>query len=184
VLAALLTDFGLQDTYVGVVHAVILGICPVARVVDLTHAVPPQDVLTGALALDDAAPYLPEGAVVVAVVDPGVGSERAALAARAGGKYWVGPDNGLLSWQLAPDAEVVRLAEQRYRLPEVSSTFHGRDVFAPAAAHLLRGVPLDELGPRVTSWVGSRRTSSRSTASATWRSTRTRPTCRPTRASR
>jgi S-adenosylmethionine hydrolase len=153
VLAALLTDFGLQDTYVGVLHAVILGICPEARVVDLTHAVPPQDVLAGALALEDAAPYVPEGAAVVAVVDPGVGSERAALAACANDRFWVGPDNGLLSWQLGPDAEVVRLEDPRYRLAAVSNTFHGRDVFAPAAAHLLRGVPLAELGPRVTSWV-------------------------------
>jgi S-adenosylmethionine hydrolase len=153
VLAALLTDFGLRDTYVGVMHAVILGVCPEARVVDLTHAVPPQDILAGALALEDAAPYLPEGAAVVAVVDPGVGSERAALAARSSRRFWVGPDNGLLSWQFGPDAEVVRLEEPRYRLPAVSNTFHGRDVFAPAAAHLLAGVPLAELGRRVTTWV-------------------------------
>lgn len=152
-LAALLTDFGLQDTYVGVMHAVILGICPEARVVDLTHAVPPQDVLAGALALEDAAPYLPPGAAVVAVVDPGVGSDRAALAARSNGRFWIGPDNGLLSWQLGPNAEVVRLENPRYRLPDVSRTFHGRDIFAPAAAYLLRGVPLDELGPPVTSRV-------------------------------
>lgn len=152
-LVALVTDFGRQDTYVGVLHAVILGICPTARVVDLTHDVPPQDVLAGALALEEAAPYLPEGTAVVAVVDPGVGSDRAALAARAGRRCWIGPDNGLLSWHLGPDAEVVRLENPRYRLPEVSQTFHGRDVFAPAAAHLLSGVPLADLGPRVSSWV-------------------------------
>ena len=152
-MIALLTDFGLQDSYVGVVKAVILGICPGASIVDITHAVEPQDVLGGALALEDAAPYLPEGTVVVAVVDPGVGSDRAALAARAGGRFWVGPDNGLLSWQLGPDATVVRAENPRYRLPAVSSTFHGRDVFAPVGAHLLRGVPIEELGPRVTSWV-------------------------------
>jgi S-adenosylmethionine hydrolase len=154
---ALLTDFGLQDSYVGVVKAVILGICPGASIVDITHAVEPQDVLGGALALEDAAPYLPEGTVVVAVVDPGVGSDRAALAARAGGRFWVGPDNGLLSWQLGPDSTVVRVENPRFRLPAVSSTFHGRDVFAPAGAHLLRGVPIEELGPRVTSWVELRR---------------------------
>jgi S-adenosylmethionine hydrolase len=153
VLVALLTDFGRQETYVGVLHAVILDICPDARIVDLTHDVPPQDVLAGALALEDAAPYLPEGSAVVAVVDPGVGSQRSALAARSGGLFWVGPDNGLLAWQLGSDAEVVRLENPRYRLPEVSRTFHGRDVFAPAAAHLLNGVPLAELGPPVTSWV-------------------------------
>jgi S-adenosyl-L-methionine hydrolase (adenosine-forming) len=152
-LAALLTDFGLRDTYVGVMHAVILGICPTARVIDLTHAVAPQDVLAGALALEDAAPYLPPGSAVVAVVDPGVGSDRAGLAARANGRFWIGPDNGLLSWQLGADAEVVRLENPAYRLAEVSRTFHGRDVFAPAAAHLLRGVPLVDLGPRVNAWV-------------------------------
>jgi S-adenosylmethionine hydrolase len=153
VLAALLTDFGQQVIYAGVLHAVILGICPEARVIDLTHAIPPQDVLAGALALEDAAPYLPASAAVVAVVDPGVGSARAALAARAGDRFWVGPDNGLLSWHLGPQAEVVRLENPDYRRPVVSSTFHGRDVFAPAAAHLLRGVPLDAMGPRVTTWV-------------------------------
>jgi S-adenosylmethionine hydrolase len=161
VLAALLTDFGTDDVYVGVMKSVLLGICPAARVVDLTHAIPPQDVLLGALALADAAPYLPPGAVAVAVVDPGVGSARAALAARAGGRYFVGPDNGLLAWCLTADAEVVRLEDPRYRLPLVSSTFHGRDVFAPAAAHLLNGVPLAALGPPVASWVRLERPAAR-----------------------
>jgi S-adenosyl-L-methionine hydrolase (adenosine-forming) len=156
-LAALLTDFGTDDVYVGVMKAVLLGICPAARIVDLTHAIPPQDVRLGALALADAVPYLPAGAVVVAVVDPGVGSERAALAARAGGRYFVGPDNGLLSWCLDADAAVVRLAEPRYRLSPLSDTFHGRDVFAPAAAHLLNGLPLDRLGPPAGSWRGLER---------------------------
>ena len=152
-LAALLTDFGTDDVYVGVMKAVLLGICPSARIVDLTHAIPPQDVRLGALALADAAPYLPAGAVAVAVVDPGVGSARAALAARADGRYFVGPDNGLLSWCLGADAEAVRLEEPRYRLAPVSDTFHGRDVFAPAAAHLLNGVPLAALGPPAESWL-------------------------------
>src|SRR5688572_11298249 len=133
--------------------AVLLSRCPLAQVVDLTHAIPPQDVLLGALALEDALPYLPLESVVVAVVDPGVGSERAALAARSGGRWLVGPDNGLLSWCLGPDAEVVRVETTRYRLPEPSSTFHGRDVFAPAAAHLLMGAELSLLGPRMASWV-------------------------------
>jgi S-adenosylmethionine hydrolase len=153
VLAALLTDFGTDDVYVGVMKAVVLGICPTAALVDLTHAIPPQDVLLGALALADAAPYLPAGAVAVAVVDPGVGSDRPALAARVEGRLFVGPDNGLLSLCLRGEVEAVRLEEPRYRLPRVSSTFHGRDVFAPAAAHLLNGVPLEALGPAVDSWV-------------------------------
>ena len=149
-LAALLTDFGLDDVYVGVMKAVLLSRCPQARIVDLTHASPPQDVLLGALALEDALPYLPRGSAVVAVVDPGVGSERAALAARVGGRWLLGPDNGLLSWCLGPGAEVVRLETARYRLPELSSTFHGRDVFAPAAAHLLMGAELGEKPEKVT----------------------------------
>jgi S-adenosyl-L-methionine hydrolase (adenosine-forming) len=153
VLAALLTDFGLDDVYVGVMKAVILGIAPKAQVIDLTHAVPPQDVLLGALALEDARPYLPKGAAVVAVVDPGVGSARAALAARSAGRFFVGPDNGLLSWCLDEDAAVVRLEGGRYRLPELSSTFHGRDVFAPAAAHLLMGAELELMGAPVRDWV-------------------------------
>jgi S-adenosylmethionine hydrolase len=153
VLAALLTDFGLDDVYVGVMKAVLLGRCPLAQVVDLTHAIPPQDVLLGALALEDALPYLPPDSVTVAVVDPGVGSSRAALAARSGGRWLVGPDNGLLSLCLEPEAEVVRLETARYRLPELSSTFHGRDVFAPAAAHLLMGAELALLGRRVDAWV-------------------------------
>jgi S-adenosylmethionine hydrolase len=153
VLAALLTDFGLDDVYVGVMKAVLLSRCPDARIVDLTHAIPPQDVLLGALALEDALPYLPRGSAVVAVVDPGVGSTRAAIAARSGGRWLLGPDNGLLSWCLSPDTEVVRIEATRYRQPEVSSTFHGRDVFAPAAAHLLMGAELAMLGPPVSSWV-------------------------------
>ena len=152
-LAALLTDFGLDDPYVGVMKAVLLGLCPGASIVDLTHAIPPQDILAGALALEDAAPFLPEAAVICAVVDPGVGSSRAAIAARSGGRLWVGPDNGLLSWQLGADAAVVQLQNPRYRLPAISATFHGRDVFAPAAAHLLRDVPLEELGPPASTWV-------------------------------
>ncbi|HEY3082688.1 MAG TPA: SAM-dependent chlorinase/fluorinase [Chloroflexota bacterium] len=152
-LAALLTDFGLDDVYVGVMKAVVLGIAPKAQVIDLTHAIPPQDVLLGALVLEDARPYLPKRAAVVAVVDPGVGSARAALAARSGGRFFVGPDNGLLSWCLGEDAAVVRLESDRYRLPEVSNTFHGRDVFAPAAAHLLMGAELELMGPAVRDWV-------------------------------
>ena len=152
-LAALLTDFGLEDVYVGVMKAVILGIAPKAQVIDLTHAIPAQDVLLGALALEDAQPYLPRGTAVVAVVDPGVGSARAALAARSGGRFFVGPDNGLLGWCLGADAAVVRLESERHRQPEVSSTFHGRDVFAPAAAHLLMGTELELLGPPVRDWV-------------------------------
>jgi S-adenosylmethionine hydrolase len=156
-----LTDFGLADTYVGIVKAVILGIAPDARIVDLTHEIPGQDVRAGAFALLTAAPYLPADAVVLAVVDPGVGTARRPIAVQAGGRTFVGPDNGLLSWAagrspnprpLPPRAgegeteTVVVLDRPQFWLPSVSRTFHGRDLFGPAAAHLARGVGIDEVG--------------------------------------
>jgi S-adenosylmethionine hydrolase len=129
---------------------VILSICPSARLVDLTHDLPPQDVLGGALALESAIPFFPAGSVHLAVVDPGVGTERRALAIRSDGRYLVGPDNGLLTLALGSKAwTAVSLTAPEYRLPAVSRTFHGRDIFAPAAAHLAAGVPLERLGPPV-----------------------------------
>jgi S-adenosylmethionine hydrolase len=146
-----LTDFGLQDDFVGTCHGVIARIAPDARVIDLTHGIPPQAVLQAAVVLRQTTPYLPVG-VHLAVVDPGVGGDRRALALRTGdGRLWVGPDNGLLL--LAADEIGVdaahELANPAYRLREVSNTFHARDVFAPAAAHLANGVPIEELGPRL-----------------------------------
>jgi S-adenosylmethionine hydrolase len=143
-----LSDFGLSDTYVGVVKAVILGSAPDARIVDLTHDVPPQDIRAGAFALMTAAPYLPADAVVLAVVDPGVGTARRPIAVQVNGRAFVGPDNGLLSWAIGasePDGCVV-LDQPRFWRPTVSTTFHGRDLFGPVAAHLARGVPLARLG--------------------------------------
>src|SRR5262245_32879517 len=121
-----LSDFGLADTYVGIVKAVILGIAPDARIVDLTHDVPAQDVRAGAFALLTAVPYLPADAVVLAVVDPGVGTARRPIAVRAGGQTFVGPDNGLLSWALdalGDSRDVVVLDRPCYWLPAVSATF-------------------------------------------------------------
>lgn len=141
-----LTDFGLADTYVGVVKAVILSIAPDARIVDLTHDVPPQDVRAGAFALLTAVPYLPEDAVVLAVVDPGVGTGRRPIAVQSTGRTFVGPDNGLLSWAVRSDVYAVILDRPRFWRPTVSATFHGRDLFGPVAAHLARGVPLAEVG--------------------------------------
>jgi hypothetical protein len=146
-----LTDFGLQDDFVGTCHGVIARIAPETRLIDVTHGIPPQAVLQGALVLANTTPYLPVG-VHLAVVDPGVGSERRAVAVRTtDGRTFVGPDNGLL--MLAADAIGVEsaheLAEPRFRLPEVSRTFHARDVFAPAAAHLSLGVEPAELGPAI-----------------------------------
>jgi S-adenosylmethionine hydrolase len=150
-LISFVSDFGRSDWFVGVVHGVLLEICPRARIVDLTHEIPPGLVDRAAFILEAASPDLPAGTVNLAVVDPGVGTTRRALAVKARGQYFVGPDNGILEWALsARDAEVRALAEERWFRHPVSRTFHGRDVFAPVAAHLALGVSLDEFGPRVT----------------------------------
>ena len=149
-LITLTTDFGLQDGYPGIMKGVIWGIAPDAQIADLTHAIPPQDILAGALALGRAAPYFPPGTIHLAVVDPGVGTRRRAMAARIGECFFVGPDNGLCTALLDQAAglpqQAVQLDRPRFWLPEVSHSFHGRDIFAPVAAHLANGVPLDELG--------------------------------------
>ena len=146
-----LTDFGLQDDFVGTCHGVMARIAPEARVIDVTHGVPPQAILQGAIVLRNTTPYLPVG-VHLAVVDPGVGGERRAVAVRTSdGRTFVGPDNGVLL--LAADALGVaaahELTDKRYRLADISRTFHARDVFAPAAAHLAAGVGIDQLGPAI-----------------------------------
>jgi S-adenosylmethionine hydrolase len=148
----LLTDFGTQDEYAACLKGVILGINPLATLVDLSHEVPPQDIRTGAFILAAAAPYFPPGAIHLAVVDPGVGTGRRGLAARVRGQFWVGPDNGLfhLIFTGQADLEMVSLENPAYFLPQVSATFQGRDVFAPVAAHLSLGVDLAQLGPALT----------------------------------
>ncbi|HUA32146.1 MAG TPA: SAM-dependent chlorinase/fluorinase [Candidatus Binataceae bacterium] len=149
---AILTDFGYQDHYVGAMKGVIARIAPGARLIDLTHGIPPQSIVAGALALRESWSYFPKRTIFLAVVDPGVGTARAPIAieTRAGARF-VGPDNGLLA--LATEAaevkSAVKLSTARYRMQNVSSTFHGRDVFAPAAAYLWRGVPLKSFGPRI-----------------------------------
>ena len=150
-LITFLTDFGLEDDFVGTCHGVIKGIAPDVEIIDLTHGIAPQSVLQGALVLANTLPYLPVG-VHLAVVDPGVGSPRRSLALRAGGRYFVGPDNGLLL--SAADAaggvdSAHEITNRQYALGRVSATFHGRDVFAPAAAHLARGIHLQELGAAI-----------------------------------
>jgi S-adenosylmethionine hydrolase len=148
----LLSDFGLDDEFVGVVHGVILRIAPGATVIDVTHGIPRGDVRAGALALLRAVQYLPEG-VAMAVVDPGVGSARRAIAAATPWGHFVGPDNGLLAPAAAMvggASRVVSLEDARFRLPRQGVTFDGRDVFAPAAASLAAGeADLSDLGPDV-----------------------------------
>jgi S-adenosylmethionine hydrolase len=144
-----LTDYGLADPFVGVCHAVIAGVCPDARVIDLTHGVPRGDVRGGALVLRNVLPYLPVG-VHLAVVDPGVGSARRAVALRSGdGRRFVGPDNGLL-WPAAERAggvlEAVDIGRSPFALEPISATFHGRDIFAPVAARLAAGAVLADAG--------------------------------------
>src|SRR5437660_9345905 len=148
-LITFLSDYGLEDEFAGVCHAVIAGICPEARVIDLTHGIPRHDVRAGALVLRSALPYLPSG-VHLAVVDPDVGAERRAIAiSTADNRVLVGPDNGLLS--LAAEVaggvvEAVDIARSPFRLEPVSATFHGRDIFAPVAARLAAGAALAEAG--------------------------------------
>ena len=149
---AILTDFGIQDTYVGVMKSVIVDILPEVQLIDLTHAIPPGDVRTGAFEAWRAAPYLPPGCVLLGVVDPGVGTVRQPLALDLGTIKAVGPDNGLFSYLLY-ERELLgaaRLESPEYRLPEPRATFHGRDIFAPAAAHLAGGLALSMLGPEVS----------------------------------
>ncbi|HVW28341.1 MAG TPA: SAM-dependent chlorinase/fluorinase [Polyangiaceae bacterium] len=144
---ALLTDFGTQDPFVGIVKAVVLSRCPEATFVDLTHSVPPQAVVEGAFLLERSVDWLPQGSVVVAVVDPGVGTPRRPIVLAALGRLFVGPDNGLLSAVAARDAaSMARVIDTgRLGLVVASRTFHGRDVFAPVAAELAAGrlVPAD-----------------------------------------
>jgi S-adenosyl-L-methionine hydrolase (adenosine-forming) len=150
----LLTDFGYRDHYAGVMRGVIATIAPEARVIDLTHGIPAQSVNAGAIALAQSWRYFPTHSIFVGVVDPGVGTERLPIAIETtSGARFIGPDNGLL--MLAADAAgfkcAAELRETRYRLDSVSATFHGRDLFAPAAAHIWSGVRLAAFGPPVTS---------------------------------
>ena len=151
-LITFLTDFGLEDDFVGTCHGVMKRIAPEVEIIDITHGIQPQSILQGALVLANTLPYLPEG-VHLAVVDPGVGGDRREVAFRGqDGRLYVGPDNGLL----LPAAEKLggieaahEITNREYALEPVSATFHGRDIFSPAAAHLARGVDIADLGPGV-----------------------------------
>lgn len=149
-IVTLTTDFGLADSYVAVMKGVILGIAPAAQLVDITHQIAPQNVREAAYVLSTALAHFPPDTVHLVVVDPGVGSARRPLALQVGAARFVGPDNGVLAPALASGpASIVHLDNPRYWRPVVSQTFHGRDIFAPAAAHLAAGVPLTRLGAPV-----------------------------------
>jgi S-adenosylmethionine hydrolase len=147
---AIITDFGYRDHYTGAMKGVIASIAPGAVVIDITHGIPAQSIVAGALALRESWRFFPPRTVFLAVVDPGVGTARAPIAIETrGGARFVGPDNGLL-WLAATQAgikRVVKLTSPSHRLTNVSATFHGRDIFAPAAAYLWRGTPISALGP-------------------------------------
>jgi len=152
-IITLLTDLGLRDYFVGAVKGVMLSLNPDLTLVDISHQIPPQDVFSGAFTLDQSYSCFPAGSIHFAVVDPGVGTARKALAATARGHYFVAPDNGILTYVMEASQDFTAYeinAEHYYRKP-VSPTFHARDIFAPIAAWLSRGIPLHQVGPEVKS---------------------------------
>jgi S-adenosylmethionine hydrolase len=146
-----LTDFGLQDPFVGIMKGVVLGICPEAQLVDLCHEIPAHDILGGSFLLQSAVDFFPHGTIHVAVVDPGVGGLRRPILAEIDGRLFVAPDNGLLSYPLAfaQGHRIRNLTAREYWRHPVSASFQGRDVFAPVAAHLAAGVDPERFGPEV-----------------------------------
>jgi len=150
-IITLTTDFGLSDPYVAMMKGVILSINPSARLVDVTHQIGTGSISQAALLIRETFPYFPEGTVHLTVVDPGVGSDRRLIALQAGAHFFVGPDNGLF-WPVFQDfggAKAVHLTQPRYFLPSITRTFHGREIFAPVAAHLSLGLSLESLGPSI-----------------------------------
>lgn len=142
----LTTDFGTEDPFVGIMKGVILAIHPQAEIVDLTHAIEPQNVMQAAWVLKAAYPYFPKKTVHVAVVDPGVGGKRRPIAVKCGPHTFVGPDNGIFTGALDASSRCVELTQKKYFLADVSATFHGRDIFAPVAAWIAKGTPLKSMG--------------------------------------
>jgi len=152
-IVTLTTDFGARDGYVGAMKGVILSIAPEATIVDVAHGIPPQDVTAGAVALAQAAPFFPPGTIHVAVIDPGVGGQRSDILVEAGGHFFVGPDNGVLSLVARGPRQIFRIDAAAFRREPVSPTFHGRDVFAPTAARLATGARAVDAGPIVDTMV-------------------------------
>jgi S-adenosylmethionine hydrolase len=152
-IITLTTDFGLSDPFVGIMKGVILGIAPGARVVDITHEIPSHDIAEAAFAIDFAHRYFPDRSIHVVVVDPGVGSARRPIAAAVRGQVFVAPDNGVLARILEAPAEVYHITNTGLFRRPVSRTFHGRDIFAPVAAHLASGTALASIGSRIEDYV-------------------------------
>ena len=159
-IITLTTDFGISDAYVGVMKGVILGVNPNVQVVDITHTVPPQDIYEAAFLIHTAYRYFPKGTIHIIVVDPGVGSSRRAIVCQTDRASFVCPDNGILTYllqetknEVEQSGNVVAIENRDYFLPEVSNTFHGRDIFAPVAAHLSLGVRLVDIGRPVRNLV-------------------------------
>ncbi len=157
----LLTDFGASDPFAGQMKGVIAGIMPYAHVIDLCHEVPPLNIIVAGVFLDGSWRYFPSGSIFVVVVDPGVGTDRNAVILKAHDRYFVSPDNGCIWPVVQKDIvdegeivwEAVKIENPDYMLPEISDTFHGRDIFAPAAAHLLAGVPMESFGSKIDSLI-------------------------------
>lgn len=152
-IIALLTDFGDQDPFVGIMKGVMVQRAAEAHFIDLTHHIPPGDVFQAAVVLWASVPYFPLGTVFLVVVDPGVGTSRRAVLVESGGYRFVGPDNGVFSFVLRPGWRAWALENPHFRLPHVSTTFHGRDIFAPAAAYAALGIPGEAFGPPVSDLV-------------------------------
>jgi S-adenosylmethionine hydrolase len=157
-LITLLTDFGYSDPFAGVMKGVILNICPEVRIVDITHNIAPQNIDEAAFKLKSCYSYFPKGTIHTVVVDPGVGTDRAVLCVQTDRYTFLAPDNGVLKtiFHEYPDCDVYRITNPDYFLPNISRTFHGRDVFAPAAAHLTKGVPLSKMGEITREYVSGK----------------------------
>jgi S-adenosyl-L-methionine hydrolase (adenosine-forming) len=152
-LITLTTDYGYQDPFVGIMKGVIFGINPDARVIDLSHGIPPQDLMAAALVLRHSTRFFPRGTIHVTVVDPGVGTDRRALLVESEGDFFIGPDNGILSLAIEgrEASEIIDLRNEVYHLKPTSTTFHGRDIFAAVAGYLSLGIPAQDFGTRVNS---------------------------------
>ena len=152
-IITLVTDFGIQDAYVGVMKGVILGINPQVQIVDISHQIEPQNISQAASLIRSATPYFPQDTIHLVVVDPGVGGSRKPIIAKTEKAFFVGPDNGVFSYVFDKPTAAFEITNEIYFLKPVSNTFHGRDIFAPVSAHLSTGVPINEFGKPVDQWV-------------------------------